>query len=38
MLVNRIQERFDVNVAFEEEGFGYSLNDFTKIVESLICL
>ena len=38
LLVNRIQERFDVNVAFEAEGFGYTLNDFASLIETLICL
>ena len=38
MLVSRIQERFDVNVAFEEGNFDYSLNAFAALVEKLICL
>lgn len=38
MLVSRIQERFDVNVAFEEGQFDYSLNAFAKLIEELICL
>lgn len=38
MLVNRINERFDIDIGYESEGFGYSLNDFTRVVEALIIL